>query len=199
MPLANGVGRGGIADKHRVDRGAEEPLHEKGRGLISGYEIAQRSEDGARTKAFALLEKPRRSGRETDALAFQAFEGVDLALERDKGFVGAKELSSRRGLALTHLAIVGARGVEIRGRHAKAGDGVDGSQGGFVALAPNERQGVGELGALGVECGGALRDLVELAPGAFTLVVHAERAVICLTELPLSAFDGGSCRGHNAA
>jgi hypothetical protein len=167
--------------------------------LISRYKIAQRPKDGALAEAIAFLEKARRGGRETDALAFQAFEGVHLPLERNKGFVGAKELSSRRGLALAHLAIVGARGVEIRSRHAKAGDGVDGSQGGFVALAPNERQGVGELGALGVECVGAVRDLVELAPRALALMVDSERAVICLAELPLGLFDGGSCRGHDAA
>jgi len=138
MPLAHRLRRSGIADEHRVDRGAEEPLDEKGRSLISGYEIAQRPEDGAVTEAIASLEKARCGRRQTDALAFEAFERVHLPLERDKGFVGAKELSSRRGLALAHLAIVGARGVEIRGRHAKAGDGIDGSQGGFVALAPNE-------------------------------------------------------------
>jgi hypothetical protein len=182
-----------------VDGGAEEPLDEKSGHLISGYEIAQRSEDGALAEALAFFEKARRGRRETDALAFQAFEGVHPPLERDKGFVGAKELSSRRGLALAHLPIVAARGVEIRGRHTKAGDSIDRSQGGFVALAPNERQGVRELSALGVERVGAVRDLIELSPGALTLVVDTEGAVICVAEPPLSVFDGGACRGHDAA
>jgi hypothetical protein len=161
-----------------VHRRAEKALDEESGGLIGCYEITQRAKDCAIAKSIALLQKAGGGRRESDTLALESLEGVHLTLQSDVRFIGAEQLGARGGLALARLTIVRARGVELGGCHAEPRDRIDGGEGGFVALAPNDCIRVGELSALAVKGVGALGDLVQLAPGTFAFVVDAKRPIV---------------------
>jgi hypothetical protein len=180
-------------------RRAKKSLDEKRRRLVRCYEVAQRAEDSAITEPLALLEQSRRGWRETDTLTLEAFERVHFALNADECLVGAEELGPCFRLALTHLTIFGPGRFELGGADTEAGDRIDGGESTFVSLAPNHRQKVGELGALGIQGIDALRDLVDFATSALALMVDAQRSVIGVAELLLGVVDRRACGGNDGA
>ena len=120
VPRANRVGGRAIAHEHRVHRRAEEPLDEQRRRLIGADEIGQRAEDRAVAELLALAKQSRGGRRESDALALERVERVDLALERRVSVSSARNSSARAAaFAFARLAIASRARLRARGRRAR--------------------------------------------------------------------------------
>ena len=195
MPLADGFGNGGVAHKHGVHGGAKETFDEQRRRLVSGDEVAQRAENGALAEAVALLQETGGAGRKSDALALETFQCIDLALQCDMGLVGTEQFSARGALAFAGLTVARLSGFELGVRDGEPRDGVHGCLGCLVALAPNERECIGQLSALDIEGFDALHDFIELAPSALALVLHAMRAVVGVAQVLLGLVDSDAGAG----
>ena len=113
---AHRFGDRAIAHEHRVHRGAEEALDEQRRRLIGADEIAQRAEHRAVAELLALAQQTRGGGRETDALALERVERVDLALQRRVRLVGAEQLRARDATSRSRVSRSSARAASSAAR-----------------------------------------------------------------------------------
>jgi hypothetical protein len=113
MPRPDCVGCGAVANEHRVHSGAEESLDEQRRSLIGADEIREWAEHCALAKLLALAEEARRRRRQTDALAFECVERIDLALHRRVVLIGAEELRTRCAFAIARGPVFSACSIEL--------------------------------------------------------------------------------------
>ena len=115
VPRANGVRDGTIAHEDRMHRRAEESLDEQRRRLIRAEEVGQWSEDRAVAELVLLAQESSGGGRKPDAFALERVEGVDLALKRRVGLVGAEELRARDAFLFSRLPIGRTHLLQLRG------------------------------------------------------------------------------------
>ena len=113
----------------------------------------------------------------------------------DMGLVGTEQFSARGALAFAGLTVARLSGFELGVRDGEPRDGVHGCLGCLVALAPNERERIGQLSALDIEGFDALHDFIELAPSALALVLHAMRAVVGVAQVLLGLVDSDAGAG----
>src|SRR2546423_8320677 len=177
MPGADCFCYHAIAHQHGVDGGPQEAFDQSCCIGVSTNEVTQRAEDRALSENSALLEQASCCRCKTDALPLQAFQRVELCIQRGLQIIGAHQLFARCHLSFTRLlqcvASAGCQAVCLR--HARGSD-CDSVLGGSE-LTTRSVGDIEEMGLFALESYTSLRNLVALSFGALLLELSAVKLV----------------------
>src|SRR4051812_6459480 len=165
MPLAHGVCRGSIANQHRMQRWTEIALDEHRRIRIGCEKIAEWAEDRALAELCAILQQASGGRCHADAIAFESFQPVDLALEADMRLVRLEERRARSRIGVTRFTLANARPLGSFDDLGGGGDRVVACDEGLRQLATRDRGCVEQVRALALELLTAAFHFVQLALG----------------------------------
>ena len=156
---------------------AEEALDEERRRRVGADVIGERTKNGAVAELIAIAEEPRGCRCESHALALEAFERVQLALQARVFFFDAAHVGAGAGVFLAPVAC-----GFVRGRERRVGLGGGGVRDRELLvrdfkLALREPLLRRELFMLGGEGVRALCDVGELTLGAFAFELQTAKAI----------------------